>query len=93
MLGAWMFLDPAKAHLFHLVSATQAKRDVIYYLAYVLLGLGGSILLIGFFGCCGALQERRCMIGTVGNPAVISTTKESNSAARLIESLPSKGYI
>ena len=65
MLGAWMFLDPAKAHLFHLVSATQAKRDVIYYLAYVLLGIGVSILLIGFFGCCGALQEKRCMIGTV----------------------------
>ncbi|KAE8741371.1 hypothetical protein FOCC_FOCC013070 [Frankliniella occidentalis] len=64
VLGAWVFLDPAKAHLFHLVSATQAKRDVIYYLAYVLLGIGGSILLIGFLGCCGALHERRCMIGT-----------------------------
>ncbi|KAK3924162.1 CD82 antigen [Frankliniella fusca] len=63
VLGAWVFLDPAKAHLFHLVSATQAKRDVIYYLAYVLLGIGGSILLIGFLGCCGALHERRCMIG------------------------------
>ncbi|KAJ1529316.1 hypothetical protein ONE63_006107 [Megalurothrips usitatus] len=64
VLGAWVFLDPAKAHLFHLVSATQAKRDVIYYLGYVLLGVGGSILLVGLFGCCGALHERRCLIGT-----------------------------
>ncbi|XP_034249795.1 tetraspanin-3-like isoform X2 [Thrips palmi] len=64
VLGAWVFLDPAKAHLFHLVSASQAKRDVIYYLAYALLAIGGSILVIGFCGCCGALHERRCMIGT-----------------------------
>ena len=30
-------------------------------------GTGGFIFLIGFFGCCGALQESRCLLWIVSN--------------------------
>ncbi|KAH9373249.1 hypothetical protein HPB48_004994 [Haemaphysalis longicornis] len=33
------------------------------YLAYALIGTGLLVLLIGFFGCCGAVKESKCLLG------------------------------
>jgi len=33
-------------------------------LAYVLIGIGGIIFIVAFFGCCGAIKENYCMLIT-----------------------------
>lgn len=33
-------------------------------LAYVLIGIGGIIFIVAFFGCCGAIKENYCMLNT-----------------------------
>jgi len=33
-------------------------------LAYVLIGIGGIIFIVAFFGCCGAIKENYCMLVT-----------------------------
>jgi hypothetical protein len=33
--------------------------------AYVLIVCGVVILILGFLGCCGAIRESRCLLGTV----------------------------
>jgi len=32
---------------------------------YILIGAGALMMLVGFLGCCGALQESQCMLGLV----------------------------
>uniref|UniRef100_A0A4W3GCM8 CD9 antigen-like n=1 Tax=Callorhinchus milii TaxID=7868 RepID=A0A4W3GCM8_CALMI len=31
---------------------------------YILMGVGAVIMIIGFFGCCGAVQESQCLLGS-----------------------------
>ena len=33
--------------------------------AIALIVIGALVLIIGFFGCCGAYKEQKCMIRTV----------------------------
>lgn len=62
VLGAWTFLEPAKLHLFGLIVTPGVPRDIVHYAAYALLALGGSVVVVGFFGCCGAIQGSRHMM-------------------------------
>ncbi len=37
-----------------------------YYIAvYVIIGIGGIMMLIGFLGCCGACMENAPLLGLV----------------------------
>jgi len=53
-------------------AAVQAKFSDISHiigdselsLAYVLIGIGGIIFIVAFFGCCGAIKENYCMLNT-----------------------------
>jgi len=65
VLGGWALLEPAKEQIFRLATTDLMRADTIFLLAYVLLALGGSVILIGVFGCCGALHEKRCVVVTV----------------------------
>ncbi|KAJ8260434.1 hypothetical protein GJAV_G00182050 [Gymnothorax javanicus] len=31
---------------------------------YILIGAGGLMMLVGFFGCCGAVRESQCLLGS-----------------------------
>lgn len=33
--------------------------------AILIIAIGALTLVIGFFGCCGAIKENRCMVLTV----------------------------
>ena len=35
--------------------------------AYIMIGVGFFIAVIGFMGCCGALREHTCLLKTVRN--------------------------
>jgi len=32
----------------------------------IIISVGAVIAVIAFFGCCGAIKESRCLLGTVG---------------------------
>ncbi|KAK6626832.1 hypothetical protein RUM43_003344 [Polyplax serrata] len=62
VLGTWIFVDPSKIYLFHFVTSDDLTTDFGYYLAYILIALGGFVLISGLFGCCGAVRENRCLL-------------------------------
>ncbi|KAI5612154.1 CD81 protein-like, partial [Silurus asotus] len=31
---------------------------------YILIAAGGLVMLVGFFGCCGAVRESQCLLGS-----------------------------
>ncbi|XP_076448599.1 CD151 antigen-like isoform X2 [Babylonia areolata] len=38
--------------------------DLYYTLSHLLIASGGVVILLSFLGCCGAIKEVRCMLGT-----------------------------
>ena len=32
---------------------------------YTIIAAGSLLIVIGFFGCCGAIKENKCMLGVV----------------------------
>ncbi|GIY90892.1 CD9 antigen [Caerostris extrusa] len=56
-LSIWMYVDTAK----FLVSD---HHDKFFVSIYILMAAGSLMTLVGFLGCCGAMQESSCMLGT-----------------------------
>ena len=63
--GAWLLMEPSKGHMLNLFTADAAPHETVYFVAYCLLGLGLTVLTVGFFGCRAALRESRCVLATV----------------------------
>jgi hypothetical protein len=40
---------------------------------YILLAAGALMTVIGFLGCCGALRESQCLLGTVSVQCLYET--------------------
>merc|ERR1712025_528111 len=69
--GIWVLVDqPSFMNLFD--QATQnvpeltENFDITLYAsaAYILLVVSALVVIISFFGCCGAFKESKCMLGT-----------------------------
>ncbi|KAM3609833.1 uncharacterized protein V6R79_020938 [Siganus canaliculatus] len=58
-LGLWLRLDPKTKGLFE----GPDSPSVFYTGVYVLIGAGALMMVVGFLGCCGAIQESPCMLG------------------------------
>lgn len=65
VIGAWLLMDPTKGHLLNLYAADAAPSETIYFVAYGLLGLGLTVLTVGFFGCRAALHGSQCILAVV----------------------------
>ncbi|OXA58962.1 CD9 antigen [Folsomia candida] len=63
-LGVILLYDQMYSYLFTMLTADQLPPQILQYIAFGCIGLGGIILFVGFFGCCGALQDSKCMLGT-----------------------------
>jgi len=69
-LGIWVLVDkPSFLNLFEeaqKVSGISDEFNIHIYTsaAYILLVVSFLIVLISFFGCCGAIKENKCMLGT-----------------------------
>jgi len=69
-LGIWVVVDkPSFLNLFEeaqSVSGIDSEFNVEIYTsaAYILLVVSFLVVLISFFGCCGAIKESKCMLGT-----------------------------
>ncbi|XP_064482639.1 CD151 antigen-like [Ornithodoros turicata] len=62
-LGAFLLIDEHRSTLFRLFRV-DGNYALLQYLACALVGTGLLVLLIGFLGCCGAIKENRCLLGS-----------------------------
>jgi len=72
VVGIWILIDPQS-----ILSQQQANKAFHQFLddfshfgyqtvaAYILIAVGGVVMVIGFLGCCGALRHSECMLITV----------------------------
>ncbi|XP_033118885.1 CD9 antigen-like [Anneissia japonica] len=59
-VGLWLCFDPTVRE--YTYAAEELEE---YYIAvYVLIGIGGLMMLIGFLGCCGSCLENTCLLCT-----------------------------
>ncbi|NXG08157.1 CD9 protein, partial [Sakesphorus luctuosus] len=58
-IGLWLHFDSQTKSVFEL----DNNQTKFYTGVYILIGAGALMMLVGFLGCCGALQESQCMLG------------------------------
>ncbi|XP_028910298.1 CD9 antigen [Ornithorhynchus anatinus] len=58
-IGLWLRFDSQTKSIFE-----QEENHAKFYTGvYILIGAGALMMLVGFLGCCGAVQESQCMLG------------------------------
>ncbi|XP_063784572.1 CD9 antigen [Pseudophryne corroboree] len=57
-IGLWLRFDNQTKTIFESDANTSYFTGV-----YILIGAGALMMLVGFLGCCGAIQESECMLG------------------------------
>ncbi|XP_012288832.1 CD151 antigen [Orussus abietinus] len=62
VIGAWLLLEPSKGHLLNLFVPSLTPHETTHLIAYSLLGLGVTVLTVGFFGCRAAFHENQCIL-------------------------------
>ncbi|XP_030624139.1 CD9 antigen [Chanos chanos] len=59
-VGLWLRLDRNTMTLLG-----DDMAPVTFYIGvYILIATGGLVMLVGFFGCCGAVRESQCLLGS-----------------------------
>ncbi|KAG9329425.1 hypothetical protein JZ751_005315 [Albula glossodonta] len=62
-VGVWVKVDSGS--LMGVIGAIEdapSELNQIFNVGYLLIAVGGVLLLMGFLGCCGAMRESRCML-------------------------------
>uniref|UniRef100_A0A1A8S218 Tetraspanin n=1 Tax=Nothobranchius rachovii TaxID=451742 RepID=A0A1A8S218_9TELE len=57
-VGLWLRFDP---NIVDLLTGNDAP-NTFFIAVYILLGAGGLMMLVGFFGCFGAVRESQCLL-------------------------------
>ncbi|XP_049628079.1 CD9 antigen [Suncus etruscus] len=58
-IGLWLRFDTQTKSIFE----QENNHSNFYTGVYILIGAGALMMLVGFLGCCGAVQESQCMLG------------------------------
>lgn len=58
-VGLWLRFDPSTKSIFEI----ENQSFTFYRGVYILIGAGALMMIVGFLGCCGAIQESTCMLG------------------------------
>uniref|UniRef100_G1SYM3 CD9 antigen n=3 Tax=Boreoeutheria TaxID=1437010 RepID=G1SYM3_RABIT len=59
-IGLWLRFDSQTKSIFE---QDKNNNSSFYTGVYILIGAGALMMLVGFLGCCGAVQESQCMLG------------------------------
>uniref|UniRef100_A0A4W6FSF3 Tetraspanin n=1 Tax=Lates calcarifer TaxID=8187 RepID=A0A4W6FSF3_LATCA len=64
-VGVWVKVDSGSLlGILENVDGTPSGVSQLVNVSYLLMAVGGVLLVIGFLGCCGAIKESRCMLLT-----------------------------
>ena len=61
-IGLFFLVEDERTLLFKLFADASTSYALLQYLAYSFVGIGVSIIVIGFCGCCGALKDSRWLL-------------------------------
>ena len=59
-VGIWTMVDKNFTTL-----AENNSLDFLQYAGIIMISIGSVIMVIGFFGCCGAIRESQCLLTMV----------------------------
>uniref|UniRef100_A0A8C6T5F4 Tetraspanin n=1 Tax=Neogobius melanostomus TaxID=47308 RepID=A0A8C6T5F4_9GOBI len=59
-VGLWLRFDPETVELL----TGDGAPDTFFIAVYILLGAGGLMMVVGFFGCFGAVRESQCLLAS-----------------------------
>ncbi|XP_041084540.1 CD9 antigen-like isoform X2 [Polyodon spathula] len=60
-IGLWLRFDSTTTSIFEV----DSSPTTFFIGVYILIGAGALIMLVGFFGCCGAVRESQCLLGLI----------------------------
>ncbi|XP_041052839.1 CD81 antigen-like [Carcharodon carcharias] len=63
-VALWLRLDPKTTSVLETHFADQSAPSTFFIGVYILIGVGAVMMIVGFLGCYGAIQESQCMLGT-----------------------------
>ncbi|XP_076874959.1 tetraspanin-2 [Brachyhypopomus gauderio] len=58
-VGLWLRLEQNTVALL----SSEKAPETFFIGVYILIAAGGLVMLVGFFGCCGAVRESQCLLG------------------------------
>ncbi|CAG5978782.1 tetraspanin-2a isoform 1-T2 [Menidia menidia] len=59
-VGLWLRFDPDTVELL----TGNGAPNTFFIAVYILLGAGGLMMVVGFFGCFGAVRESQCLLAS-----------------------------
>ena len=71
-VGIWVLVDKKFKDL-----SAESEFAVLQYAGVALIVIGGIIMMVGFFGCCGAIRESQCLL------VMVSYVKQSTQLAQM----------
>ncbi|KAI1895639.1 hypothetical protein AGOR_G00108300 [Albula goreensis] len=63
-VALWLRHDNQTSHLLMLQFDNAQAPTTFYISVYILIAVGALMMLVGFLGCYGAIQESQCLLGT-----------------------------
>ncbi|XP_013869063.1 CD81 antigen [Austrofundulus limnaeus] len=63
-VALWLRHDNQTSSLLILQFEGQQAPNTFYISVYILIAVGAIMMLVGFLGCYGAIQESQCLLGT-----------------------------
>ncbi|XP_072291044.1 CD81 antigen-like [Eucyclogobius newberryi] len=63
-VALWLRHDSQTSNLLILQFENQQAPGTFYISVYILIAVGAIMMLVGFLGCYGAIQESQCLLGT-----------------------------
>lgn len=61
-IGIWILVDP-DIQEYQEVIKDATDEEFLKVGAYILMGFGAFVFLVGFSGCCGAIRKSKCLLG------------------------------
>uniref|UniRef100_A0A0B7AXM6 Tetraspanin n=1 Tax=Arion vulgaris TaxID=1028688 RepID=A0A0B7AXM6_9EUPU len=62
-VGIWILVDPNMKEYMEVIKDASKDGEFLKVAAYILIGFGAFVFLVGFCGCCGAIRSSKCLLG------------------------------